>query len=119
MPSARIRDRITAINKLKERQKVVASRVPEQDVIALVLGGEKVSIQVFRFAGGKLYDRESFLLNADDEPEQIRSEFVMQYYSMRDSPPRHHDLSSRQRRRRHEWRRESGAPREVPHSAKG
>ena len=67
--AARIRDRITAINKLKERQKVVASRVPEQDVIALVLGGEKVSIQVFRFAGGRLYDRESFLLNADDEPE--------------------------------------------------
>lgn len=64
--AARIRDRITAINKLKERQKVVASRVPEQDVIALVLGGEKVSIQVFRFAGGRLYDRESFLLNADD-----------------------------------------------------
>lgn len=32
--AARIRDRITAINKLKERQKVVASRVPEQDVIA-------------------------------------------------------------------------------------
>lgn len=85
--AARIRDRITAINKLKERQKVVASRVPEQDVIALVLGGEKVSIQVFRFAGGRLYDRESFLLNADDEPEQIRSEFVMQYYSMRDKIP--------------------------------
>lgn len=85
--AAHIRDRITAINKLKERQKVVASRVPEQDVIALVLGGEKVSIQVFRFAGGRLYDRESFLLNADDEPEQIRSEFVMQYYSMRDKIP--------------------------------
>ena len=85
--AARIRDRITAINKLKERQKVVASRVPEQDVIALVLGGEKVSIQVFRFAGGRLYDRESFLLSADDEPEQIRSEFVMQYYSMRDKIP--------------------------------
>ena len=52
-----------------------------------MLGGEKVSIQVFRFAGGRLYDRESFLLNADDEPEQIRSEFVMQYYSMRDKIP--------------------------------
>ena len=61
--------------------------MPEQDVIALVLGGEKVSIQVFRFAGGRLDDRESFLLNADDEPEQIRSEFVMQYYSMRDKIP--------------------------------
>ena len=85
--AARIRDRIAAINKLKEKQKVVASRVPEQDVLALVLGDNKVSVQVFRFAGGRLYDRESFILNADDEPEQIRSEFLTQYYAIRDKIP--------------------------------
>ena len=85
--AARIRDRITAINKLKERQKVVASRVPEQDVLALVLGSDKVSVQVFRFAGGRLYDRESFILNAESEPEQIRSEFLTQYYAIRDKIP--------------------------------
>ena len=85
--AARIRDRIAAINKLKERQKVVASRVPEQDVLALVLGNDKVSVQVFRFAGGRLYDRESFILNADAEPEQIRSEFLTQYYAIREKIP--------------------------------
>ena len=85
--AARIRDRIAAINKLKERQKVVASRVPEQDVFALVLGGEKVSVQVFRFSGGRLYDRESFILNGDSDPEQIRSEFLTQYYAIRDRIP--------------------------------
>ncbi len=85
--AARIRDRIAAINKLKEKQKVVASRVPEQDVLALVLGDNKVSVQVFRFSGGRLYDRESFILNADDEPEQIRSEFLTQYYAIRDKIP--------------------------------
>lgn len=85
--AARIRDRIAAINKLKEKQKVVASRVPEQDVLALVLGDNKVSVQVFRFAGGRLYDRESFILNADDESEQIRSEFLTQYYAIRDKIP--------------------------------
>ena len=85
--AARIRDRIAAINKLKERQKVVASRVPEQDVLALVLGNDKVSVQVFRFAGGRLYDRESFILNAESEPEQIRSEFLTQYYAIRDKIP--------------------------------
>lgn len=85
--AARIRDRIAAINKLKEKQKVVASRVPEQDVLALVLGDNKVSVQVFRFEGGRLYDRESFILNADDEPEQIRSEFLTQYYAIRDKIP--------------------------------
>ena len=85
--AARIRDRIAAINKLKERQKVVASRVPEQDVLALVLGNDKVSVQVFRFVGGRLYDRESFILNAESEPEQIRSEFLTQYYAIRDKIP--------------------------------
>ena len=85
--AARIRDRIAAINKLKERQKVVASRIPEQDVFALVLGGEKVSVQVFRFSGGRLYDRESFILNGDSDPEQIRSEFLTQYYAIRDKIP--------------------------------
>ena len=85
--AARIRDRIAAINKLKERQKVVASRIEEQDVMALVLGGEKVSIQVFRFSGGRLYDRESFILTGDAEPEQIRSEFLTQYYAIRDKVP--------------------------------
>ncbi|MBO5252969.1 MAG: excinuclease ABC subunit UvrC [Clostridia bacterium] len=85
--AARIRDRIAAINKLKEKQKVVASRVEEQDVMALVLGDNKVSVQVFRFSGGRLYDRESFILNADAEPEQIRSEFLTQYYAIRDKIP--------------------------------
>lgn len=85
--AARLRDRIAAINKLKERQKVVASPIPEQDVSALVFANDKVSIQVFRFSGGRLYDRESFILPADDEAEQIRSEFLVQYYSMREKIP--------------------------------
>ena len=80
--AARIRDRITAINKLKERQKVVASRVPEQDVIALVLGGEKVSIQVFRFAAADCMTANRFI-NADDEPEQIRSELSCNIFDAR------------------------------------
>ena len=99
--AARIRDRIAAINKLKERQKVVASRVPEQDVFALVLGGEKVSVQVFRFSGGRLYDRETFILNGDSDPEQIRSEFLTQYYAIRPDPAGRHAGRSRERRRGH------------------
>lgn len=85
--AARLRDRIAAINKLKERQKVVASRIPEQDVLAVVRGTERVSVQVFRFSGGRLYDRESFLLQSESEPEQIRSEFLTQYYAIRDKIP--------------------------------
>ena len=37
--AARIRDRLAAVKKMRERQKVVASPVPEQDVIALAQSG--------------------------------------------------------------------------------
>lgn len=85
--AARIRDRIAAIQKLKERQKVVASRVAEQDVMAFVQDNEKVSVQVFRFSNGRLYDREAFLMNGDAEDAQIRSEFLTQYYAIREKIP--------------------------------
>ena len=59
--AARLRDRINAIQAMKERQKVVASRVEEQDVFALAQGETHTAFEVFRFTGNKLSDRESFL----------------------------------------------------------
>lgn len=85
--AARLRDRINAINKLKEKQKVVASKVPEQDVFAFVQGEEKVSAQVFRFSAGRLSDRESFLLTSDAEDAEVRGQFLSQYYAIRDHVP--------------------------------
>ena len=85
--AARLRDRINAIERLKDRQKVVASRVPEQDVFALSQGDGHTAFEVFRFTGGKLSDRESFLTeNAPSDPE-ARSEFLRQYYALRERIP--------------------------------
>ena len=87
--AARIRDRLAAIRKMKERQKVVASRVKEQDVIALTQGAAKNCFEVFRFQNGRLSDRETFLMGEIGDPKTARSEFIEQYYSMRDRvPPR-------------------------------
>ena len=87
--AARIRDRIEALKKVHERQKVVAVRVPEQDVIALAQGPSKACFEVFRFQEGRLYDRESFLLSDIGDDKTARAEFLTQYYSMRDRiPPR-------------------------------
>ena len=41
--AARIRDRLAAIKRMSDRQKVVALKVPEQDIIALAQGPEPVS----------------------------------------------------------------------------
>lgn len=85
--AARLRDRISAINKMKERQKVVASRVEEQDVFALAQGETHTAFEVFRFTGGKLSDRESFLTEGCQPDPEARSEFLRQYYAIRDRVP--------------------------------
>ena len=85
--AARLRDRIAAIQKMKERQKVVASRVEEQDVFALAQGETHTAFEVFRFQGGKLCDRESFLTEGCQPDPEARSEFLRQYYAIRDRVP--------------------------------
>ena len=85
--AARLRDRIAAINKMKERQKVVASKVEEQDVFALAQGETHTAFEVFRFTGGKLSDRESFLTEGCQPDPEARSEFLRQYYAIRDRVP--------------------------------
>ena len=87
--AARIRDRLTAIKRMSDRQKVVAARVPEQDIIALAQGAETSCFEVFRFMNGRLCDRETFLMGETGNPKTARSEFLERYYSMRDRiPPR-------------------------------
>ncbi len=85
--AARLRDRIGAIEKMRERQKVVASRVEEQDVFALAQGETHTAFEVFRFTGNKLRDRESFLTEGCQEDAEARSEFLRQYYAIRDRVP--------------------------------
>ena len=87
--AARIRDCLAAIKRMGDRQKVVASRIPEQDVIALTRGAGKCCFEVFRFKCGRLYDRETFIMGETGKASDARSEFIERYYSMRRRiPPR-------------------------------
>ncbi len=87
--AARLRDRIRAMERLGEKQKVVQSRVPRQDIIALAQAGEVACFEVFRFVNGALSDREEFVIEAVDDPATAQAEFLRQYYTMRDAiPPR-------------------------------
>ncbi len=87
--AARLRDRIRALERMGERQKVVHSRVPHQDVVALAQAGGTACFEVFRFAGGALCDREEFLMEAVDDIPAAKAEFLRRYYASRESiPPR-------------------------------
>ena len=85
--AAKLRDRIAAVKRMSERQKVVAAKVKEQDVAALFTDGEDGCFQVFRFSEGRLYDRETFLIKDIGEENAAFSEFLVQYYSKRDKVP--------------------------------
>ncbi len=85
--AAKIRDRIIAIKKITEKQKVVSTKEKNQDVIALVQSSSLSSFEVFRFSKGRLYDRDNYILNEVGNPEIVRSEFVMQYYMDKDDVP--------------------------------
>ena len=85
--AAKIRDRIIAIKKITEKQKVVSTKEKNQDVIALVQSSSLSSFEVFRFSKGRLYDRDNYTLNEVGNPEIVRSEFVMQYYMDKDDVP--------------------------------
>ncbi len=85
--AARLRDRINAIKRMSEKQKVVLSRIEHQDVIALAQGSGKACFEVFRFTGGRLTDREHFLLDEQEDAAAARQEFLERYYTLRDRVP--------------------------------
>ncbi len=85
--AARLRDRIAAIRRIDSRQKVVMSRVPEQDVIAMVRSNGKACFEVFRVRGGALTDREEFVIDEEGSESADRGEFLSQYYALRTAVP--------------------------------
>lgn len=90
--AAKLRDRIQAIRKVNEKQKVVAAAKEEQDVFALVSagGGEtpKACLSVLRFRDSRLFDSEHFILDLPEDLPQARHELLRSYYMMRDFVPR-------------------------------
>lgn len=86
--AASLRDRISAIEKINEKQKVVANNVEEQDVFAVVQSEKTFCLMVLRFTDGRLSDSEHFFLEPDKDLPQLRHEFLMGYYSMHDRVPR-------------------------------
>ncbi|MBU5462176.1 excinuclease ABC subunit UvrC [Lachnoclostridium sp. MSJ-17] len=83
--AARIRDKIAAVKKMSDKQKVVANKVLDEDVIAAFSDGAKTCFQVFRFEGGRLFDRESFIV---DSGEGDTEEFILRYYTLRPDVPK-------------------------------
>lgn len=85
--AAKIRDKINAVKKMGEKQKVVANKIVDGDVIGSFTDGGKTCYQVFRFEGGRLFDRESFVFDSGDSDSEAE-EFLLRYYTIRNEVPK-------------------------------
>jgi len=81
-----LRNQVQAINRVIEGQRIAATVRGEQDVIAFASDKDQAYVQVFFIRSSSLIGRESFMLQGtrSEEPEQIMSSFLKQFY---DSAP--------------------------------
>ena len=87
--AARLRDRIAAIERLNDHQKVVAGTYKKQDVCAIVRGTKKMCFTVLRFNENKLSESENFILDDNADTQSARHELLLRFYAIRDDiPPR-------------------------------
>lgn len=86
--AAKLRDRINAIKKLEEKQKVVMCSYKNQDVFASAVINDIACIAVLVFRNGKLSDKKHFIIDTFTDKNDLYSQFIGQYYESNDIPPR-------------------------------
>lgn len=86
--AAKLRDRINAIKKIREKQKVVSIPHKEQDVIATAFLGETVCVEILVFKNFRLTDKKHFFLDGFNDRETLYSEFLPRYYVNNPIPSR-------------------------------
>lgn len=80
--AAEVRDRIFAVKRLDDRQKLNAISTGDHDVAAFARNGDDALVQVFFIRDGKMTGREHFMLSgvAGDEDGQLMRAFITQFY---------------------------------------
>lgn len=86
--AAKLRDRINAIKKATESQKIIDTNQKNTDVIAISQNSEYIAASVLMYRFGKLFDKADYFLGENDESSEIYEDFITQYYSYKSDIPR-------------------------------
>ena len=87
--AARLRDRINAIKKINDRQKVVMCTYPAQDIFASAVINDTACIAVLMFRNSRLTDKKHYIIDGFIDKNDMYSQFLQQYYLDNcDIPPR-------------------------------
>ena len=82
--AAAVRNRLSAVRHLMERQFATAGSVGTADVLGIAVDGESANVQVLQVRDGVLQDRQSFFLDtagAEDEAT-VLLQFAYEFYAM-------------------------------------
>ena len=87
--AAVLRDRVQALNTVRERQKIITTEEVDRDVVGLARQGSEACVQVFFVRKGRLLGRESFFFDrlAGASDGEVLAAFVAQFYGRAVTPP--------------------------------
>jgi len=89
--AAKLRDRINAIKKLSDKQKVVMCTYKQEDVFASALLGEVACVSVLNFRNSRLVDKNHYFFEGVSDKSALYNEFLVRYYGDKpqsEIPPR-------------------------------
>ena len=88
--AATTRDKLRAVERTMEQQKMAAFSRAEHDVIGMAREEDEACIQVMQVRNGKLIGREHFIVEGarDVTDAEVLGSFLQQYYASTDAVPR-------------------------------
>ena len=80
--AADLRDKISRIKELYEKQNITVSGGGDKDVLAIKADNEIANIQIFNIRNGRMLGRNQIWINLSlgEEPADVLETFIMQYY---------------------------------------
>ena len=86
--AAKLRDRIAAIEKTAENQKIVDINIKDADIIALSQNSEMACVSVLMYRSGRLFDKADFFLGEKESQSKMREDFILRFYANKDFIPK-------------------------------
>ncbi|GAA0121683.1 MAG: excinuclease ABC subunit UvrC [Clostridium argentinense] len=80
--AASLRDKLLAIEKINEKQKIISVNFENEDFIAISQDEKDSCVQIFFLRDGKILGREHFILDdtGSEEPGEVISNFMKSFY---------------------------------------
>ena len=86
--AAKLRDRISAIQKAELTQHIYSSKTTDYDIVAAAVNMDQCSVAVVKYRGGRLIDKENFFIGQQENDSQTREEFLVEYYGNKTEMPK-------------------------------